>query len=164
MLNFFAKRKLSRQLSEYLAPKAAQDLLDGRSLDTPKIQSGRIEFIFVFVRADSPEQLAARTGLVADAGIQHHAVVHDLVGPMVVMAFGTLGAAEHLPTSRSELVSHLQQRFSSDIKVVHGAADGHFGLFGGDTRLSYTFTFPRFDTALATLGRLEFGQTEELRP
>src|SRR5438034_3713735 len=164
MLNFFAKRKLSRQLSEYLDSEAVQKLLDGRALDTPKIQSGRFEFVFVFVRADSPEQLAERIGLVADAGIEHRAVVHNLVGPMVVMAFGTLRAAQPSPMSRTELVSHMQQRFGSDIKIVHGAADGHFGLFGGDTRLSYTFTFPRFDAALATLGRLEFGHTEELMP
>jgi hypothetical protein len=163
MFNFFANRKLTRQLSELLDPEAVRDLLGERGLDTPKIQAGRIEFVFVLVRADSPEQLAERIGLVADAGVNHHAVVHDLVGPMVVMAFGTLRGAEHLPMSRSELVSHLQQRFSSDIRIVHGVADGHFGLFGGKTRLSYTFTFPRFDAALATLGRLEFGQIEELR-
>lgn len=164
LTDFFAKRKLRKQLSEYISADVVEALVEGRPLDTPKIQAGRIEFVFVLVRADSPEHLAERIGLVADAGIEHHAVVHDLVGPMVVMAFGTPKAAEHVPMSRSELVSHLQQRFASDLRIVHGAADGHFGLFGGDTRLSYTFTFPRFDTALATLGRLEFGQTEELRP
>jgi len=79
------------------------------------------------------------------------------------MAFGTLRAARHSATSRTSLVSHLQERFGSDIRIVHGAADGHFGLFGGDTGFSYTFTFPRFDAALAVLGRLEFGQTVELR-
>lgn len=164
LTNFFAKRKLRRQLGEYMSPDAVEVIVEGRPLNTPKIHAGRIEFVFVFVQADSPEQLAERIGLVADAGIEHQAVVHDLVGPMVVMAFGTLRAAENLPTSRSELVSHLQQRFASDIRIVHGAAYGHFGLFGGDKRFSYTFTFPRFDTALATLVRLEFGQTEELRP
>ena len=102
--------------------------------------------------AQSPEQVSERTGLVSDAGKQHDAVVHHLVGPMVVMAFETLRAAQHSPTSRAELVTHLQQRFGSDIKIVHGAADGHFGLYGGDTSWSYTFTFPGFDTALATLG------------
>ena len=74
MLNFFAKRKLSRQLSEYLDSEAVQKLLDGSALDTPKIQSGRFEFVFVFVRADSPEQLAERIGLVADAGIEHRSI------------------------------------------------------------------------------------------
>ncbi len=163
MLDFFAKRKVRKQLSEYLSPEAVQDVLDGRALDMLKIHSGRIEFIFAFVRADSPEHLAERIGLVADAGIEHNAMVHDLVGPMVVMAYGTLRPGE--PSgSREQLVSHLQQQFAADIKIVHGAADGHFGSFGSEKRLAFTFSFLRFDHALATLGRLEFGRTEEFTP
>ena len=162
MLNFFAKRRLKKQLSEYLDPEAVRDVLDGR-MDTAKIHSGRIEFIFAFVRADSLEQLAQRIGLVADAGMEHDALVHDIIGPMVVMAYGTLRPGE--PSgSRQQLVGHWQQQFGADIKIVHGAADGHFGNFGSDKRMSFTFTFPHFDQALATLGRLEFGRTEEFTP
>ena len=162
MLNFFAKRKSEKQLSEYLNPRAVRDVLDGHT-DTAKIHSGRIEFIFALVRADNPEQLAQRIGLIADAGIEHQALVHDLIGPMVVMAFGTLRPGE--PSgSRQQLVSHLQQQFGADIKIVYGAADGHYGNFGSEKRLAFTFTFPRFDQALATLGRLEFGRTEEFTP
>jgi hypothetical protein len=162
MLNFFAKRRLEKQLSEYLSPEAVRDVLDGRT-DTAKIHSGRIEFIFAFVRADSPEQLARRIGSVANAGMEHHALVHNLLGPMVVMAYGTLRPGEP-SSSRPQLVSHLQQQFGADIKIVHGAADGHFGNFGSEKLLSFTFTFPRFDAALATLGRLEFGRTEDFTP
>ena len=129
-----------------------------------KIQSGPIEFVFVLVRADRPEQLAERVGLVADTGIEHEAIVHDLVGPMVVMSFGTLQPVQRSPAPRAELVAHLQERFGSDIRIVHGATHGHFGLFGSDKRISFTFTFAHFDKALAALGRLEFGQTEELLP
>src|ERR1043166_2705906 len=106
MLNFFIKRKLSRQLSDCPHREAVQDLLDGRALETPKIQSGRIDFIFAFARADTPEQLAERVGLVANAGIEHEAVVHDLIGPLVVMAFGTLRATQ-FSSSRQQLVTHL---------------------------------------------------------
>ena len=163
LLNFFAKRKLRKQLSKYVTADAVEAIVEGRLFDRSKIQLGWIEFIFVLIRAESPAQLSERIGLVADAGIKHDAVVHDLIGPMVVMAFGTIRAAQHSTTSRTSLVSHLQERFGNDIRIVHGATDGHFGLFGGDARFSFTFTFPRFDAALATLGRLEFGQTEELR-
>jgi len=163
MLKFFAKRKLIKELSAYLDPQAVQDLFDGRTPDALQIRSGRIEFVFLFVRADSPQQLGDRIGLVADTGMEHNAVVHNVVGPMVVIAFGTLRAEEYSPTSRTELVSRLRERFGKDIKIVHGAADGHFGPFGSKNYLAFTFTFPQFDTALATLGRLEFGQTEELR-
>jgi hypothetical protein len=163
MLNFFAKRRLEKQLSEYLSPEAVQAVLDDGVLDPPRIHSGRFEFIFAFVRADSPEQLAQRIGRVAETGIEHEATVHDLIGPMVVMAYGTLRRGE--PSgSHQQLVSHLQQQFGADIKVVYGTADGHFGAFGSEKHLAFTFTFPRFDQALAALGRLEFGHAEEFTP
>jgi hypothetical protein len=159
----FAKRKQIRQLSKYLGPDLVKVVAEGGPLRaSPKIQSGRIEFVFVLVRADSPQELETRIGLVADAGHKHDAIVHSVVGPMVVMAFGTLRSAQHSATSRTKLVSYMQEQFGSDVRIAHGAADGHFGNFGGDRSIHYTFTFPRFDAALAALGRLEFGQTEEL--
>ena len=79
------------------------------------------------------------------------------------MAYGTPRQGE--PSgSRHQLASHLQQQFGSDIKIVHGAADGHFGSFGNEKRFAFTFTFPRFDHALAALGQLEFGRAEEFTP
>ena len=48
------------------------------------------------------------------------------------------------------------------IKIVHGAADGHYGLFGSETQiLSYSFLVPQFDRVLGALSRLDFGQSEE---
>lgn len=164
LTEYFSKLKLRKQLSKVVSEDAVEAILEGRHLDTPKIQSGRIEFVLVLVRADGPEQLSERIGHVANTGMEHHAVVHSLVGPMVVLAFGTHNAVKHSPTSRSGLVSQMQQRFGSDIKIIHGAAEGHFGLFGSEKFLNYTFTFPQFDTALAILGRLQFGRTEELQP
>jgi hypothetical protein len=159
----FAKRKQIRQLSKYLSPDLVKAVAKGAlPLASPKIQSGRIEFVFVLVRADSPQQLEAHIGLVEDAGHKHDAVVHSVVGPMVVMAFGTLKSAQHSATSRTKLVSYMQEQFGSQVRIVHGAADGHFGNFGGDRSIHYTFTFPSFGAALAALGRLEFEQTEEL--
>jgi len=72
--NFLAKRKLRRQLSKYVSADAVEAMVHGRPLDRPKIQSGRIEFIFVLVRAESPEQLSERIRFVADAGVKHDAV------------------------------------------------------------------------------------------
>jgi hypothetical protein len=159
----FAKRKQIRQLSKYLSPDLCKAVAEGGPLlASPKIQSGRIEFVFVLVRAASPHLLVARIGQVEDAGHKHCAVVHNVVGPMVVMAFGTHPSARHTATSRTKLVSYMQEQFGGEVRIVHGAADGHFGNFGGDRSIHYTFTFPRFEAALAALGRLEFGQAEEL--
>jgi hypothetical protein len=55
----------------------------------------------------------------------------------------------------------MHERLGAEIKILQGAADGHYGLFGGESRLSYTFLVPHFDRMLAVLGRLQFGETKE---
>jgi len=151
-----------QMLSKLVGADVAVSIVKGQPLAIPRIQSRRIEFVFVLIRADSPEQLSKRIGLVTDAGLKHGAVVHSVIGPMVVMAFGTLRWAQPADTSRTNLVNYMQERFGNDIRIAHGAADGHFGNFGGGKSIHLTFSFPRFEAVLAALGRLEFGQTEEL--
>jgi hypothetical protein len=153
------KGKQGQRLGENPGPRVALLLRDAPN--TPGIQARRIEFVFVLVRAASPERLAERIGQVADDGIARGATLYHLVGPMVIMAFGTLDG-ESPRGSRGELVRHLRERFGGDIKIVHGTSDGDVGCFGSDRRLAFTFTFPRFESVLATLGRLEFGVVEEM--
>ena len=122
------------------------------------------QFIFALVRADSPKELVERIGLVTDLSYEHKAVVHNVIGPLIVMALGTLTRATESSGTRQELVRHLQRQFGADIKIVHGSVDGHFGAFGSARYLAFTFTFPHFDHALAALGRVEFGSVEEFVP
>jgi hypothetical protein len=163
MLNFFASRKLHRQVSEHFRPESVQKVLDEPAVETRKFFSYRIAFIFVFVHADTPQQLNDRIGLVIDAGKERQAIAIDLMGPMVVMGFCNLGFM-HSAGPRQRFVDQLHQRHGAAIKIVHGAADGHLGKFGNARRNAFTFTFPSFDEALATLVRLNFGCTEELLP
>lgn len=159
---FFAKRRQKRLFSKLVNADVAKSIVEGKPLPIPKIEFGRIEFVFVWVRADGPEQLQERVELVLDFGYEHKIVVHSVVGPMVVMAFGTLRQVHHTATSRTDFVICLKERLDSNIKIVHGSADGYYGNFGSNRSVHYTFTFPHFDAALAALVRLEFGQTEEL--
>lgn len=161
---FLEKRKLGQRLREFVTDEAANAVVEGRPMDAPKIQAGRIEFVFALVRADTPQQLSERIGLAVETSFHHDAVVHSVVGPLVVIAFGTLPSSRQPPGSRKLLIGQLRERIRDDIKIVHGTVDGHFGPFGGKTLQSYTFTFPGFDSALARLGRLEFGQAEEFLP
>jgi hypothetical protein len=41
-------------------------------------------------------------------------------------------------------------------------ADGHFGLFGDNSRINYTFTFDGFEAALAALLQIQLGQAREI--
>lgn len=126
-----------------------------------QLKHGRIEFVLAFVRGESPAQVSERIGRVADVAVTHGAMVHDLVGALVIVAFGTHPASLPESGSRSSLVQALREQLAGDVKIMHGAADGHYGLFGSETRMSYTFLVPQFDQILGALSRLQFGESEE---
>lgn len=159
---FLENRRVRRAFEKLLAPETVESLLRDGAQPQP-LKLGRIEFVIAFVRGESPAQVSDRVARVADIAVTHGAMVHDLVGALVIVAFGTHPASSPTTSSRSSLVQALREQLAGDVKIVHGAADGHYGLFGSQTRISYTFLVPDFDRTLGGLSRLQFGQTEEFR-
>ena len=157
---FLERRKVKKAFEKLVDPETVESLLrDGAQ--PQQLKQGRIEFVLAFVRGESPAPVSERIARVADLAVAHGAVVHDLVGALVIIAFGTHPAASPESGGRASLVQALREQLVSDIKIVHGAADGHHGLLGGETRMSYTFLVPQFDHILGTLSRLQFGESEE---
>ena len=124
--------------------------------------AARIEFVFVFVAGNTPQEISDRVGRVTEIAMSHDATVHDILGALVVIAFGAHSVISPPAVGkRSALVEHLSRELSRFAKIVHGAADGHFGLFGSGERKTYSFVLPRFDVILGRLGQTEFGTVEE---
>jgi len=136
----------------------------GGLADTPKIMPGKIDFVLAFVRGDSPEEVSERMGLVSDLVAECGWIEFGMVAGMVVIASGMIVLADRSPLSRQALVGQLHKEFGLNVKIVHGAADGHFGNFGSNRRMSWTFTVPQFDQALAVLGHSAFGEVHEFKP
>jgi len=157
---FLEKRRVRRAFEKLVDPETVESLLRAGVAPQP-FKHGRIDFIIAFVRGESPSQISERISRVANLAMAHGATVHDLVGALAIVAFGTLPASSPESGSRSSLVQALRDELAGDIKIVHGAADGHYGLFGSQVRMSYTFLVPQFDRILGALGRLEFGESEE---
>ncbi len=160
MIRAFLEKRRVRRAFEQLVDRAAFESLSN-GLSSQPIKSGRIGFILAFVRGESPVQVSERIERVAELAVTHDATVHHLVGALVVMAFGTHPALSQQSGNRSALVHVLHEQWASDIKIVHGAANGHYGLFGSEPRMSYSFLVPQFDSLLGALSRLQFGETEE---
>jgi hypothetical protein len=156
---FLERRKVNKTFQKLVDPGTVESLLRDVS-QHQQLKQGRIEFVLAFVRGESPAQVSGRVDRVVELSVAHGAVVHAFVGALVIVAFGTHPASSPEPGSRSSLVQALREKLAGDVKVVHGAANGHYGLFG-ETRMSYTFLVPQFDRILGTLSRLQFGDTEE---
>jgi hypothetical protein len=158
---FIERQKIKRAFKKLVAPEELERILrDG--FQPLSYRHGRIAFIVAFVRGESPEDVSKRISRVTDIANTHGAMFHHIIGALVIVAFGTHPNPTSLPKrgNRPLLVQSLQQELTRDIKIVHGATDGHCGLFG-ENPCSYTFLVPQFDQVLGKLSRLEFGGAAE---
>lgn len=153
------RRKIKREFGKLVDVKTFDALK--RDLSSRPIKSGRIDFVLAFVRGESPAEISERVARVADLADSHNAMVYDVVSALVIVAFGTHPTTSRNSNDRSALVHAIHEQLGAEIKILHGAAGGHFGLFGREARLSYTFLVPHFDRMLGVLGRLQFGETKE---
>lgn len=157
---FLEKRRVRKIFGKLVDSETVESLLcDGAQVQP--LKRGRIEFIIAFVRGESPARVSERIARVADLAVTHGATVHDLVGALVIVAFGTHPSSPPESGGRPSLVQSLREQLAGDVKIVHGSADGHYGLFGSKTRMSYTFLVPQFDSVLGALSQLQFGESEE---
>jgi hypothetical protein len=158
---YLANRKARKILGKYVTPDALEAILRDDGTNQPKFKAARIEYVLVFVRGDTPEDISQRVGRVAEIAMSHDGVVHDMVCEMVVIAFGTLPSGSSPAGKRALLVEHLGRELLSQVKIIHGVADGYYGNIGSGVRMAYSFLVPRFNLILGALSRLEFGQIEE---
>jgi hypothetical protein len=156
---FFQRRKIRREFGKLVNLKSL-DVLK-KDLTSRPIKSGRIDFVLAFVRGESTAEISERVARVADLAVNHGAIVYDMVSALVIMAFCTHPTSSPSSNDRASLVHAMHEQLGANIKILHGAADGHYGIFGGESRLSYTFLVPHFDRMLAALGRLQFGETKQ---
>ena len=160
--SFFEKRRVRIVLGRFVRPEAVEAILNGDGIEGQTFTAARIEFVLVFVNGEKPEEISERVVRVSEIAMSHDGTVHDIIGALIVVAFGTHPASSPAAGKRAALVEQLSRELASHLKIVHGAADGHFGLVGGGKRMSYSFILPRFDATLGKLSQLEFGQIEEL--
>lgn len=156
---YLQRRKIRRTFGKLVDLKSLDVLSE--DLTSRPIKSGRIDYVLAFVRGENPAQISERVAQVVCLAASHDAVVYDVVSALIIVAFGTHPTSSPGSGNRSSLVHAMHEQLGADIKVLHGAVNGHFGLFGGESRPSYTFLVPHFDRMLAALGRLQFGETKE---
>ena len=158
---FIEKRKARRALDKLLSLENVENVLrDG--IGPTQHRRGRIEFVVIFIRGQSPDEISKRISHVSGLARVHGAMIDHIVGALVTVTFGVPPALAE-PGAHLRLVQSLQQELGGDIKIVHGAANGHYGIFG-ENPYSYTFLVPQFDQVLGKLSQLEFGEATEFMP
>jgi hypothetical protein len=163
--NYFAKRRIRKLFGKYISQDGVEKLLSGKTDDSNPIKPAKVEFIFLLLRdTETSEQLSKRIEEVTIKCHEFSATVFDICGPLMITGFSGFHVVADAATKRLVLAGQLRLQLGDHIKLVHGMAEGHQGLFGGRERCSYTFTFPGFAKALAELTQLDFGEMSEFKP
>ncbi|MEW6156869.1 MAG: hypothetical protein AB1813_05515 [Verrucomicrobiota bacterium] len=166
--DFLFRRSSERRDFSNLLNCSTEDLdrlFEGHDPGIEKIQNGTIHYIFALVNGETGEALSVRNGEALQLATKHKATIHAVLGPLLILSFGTLNlpAASDPCGSRVQLVEQLRARLGQNIKIVHGCVHGAYGLFKNSSFASYSFSFEGFDAALALLGGMQFGE-ERLFP
>jgi len=158
---YLAQRKARDILGKYVKPDALAAIVRDDVTKRPAFTAAHIECVLVFVRGDTPEEISQRIGRVAEVAVSHGGMVHNIVCELVVIAFGMHPTSSPTAGKRAALVAQLGRELPGHLKIIYGAAEGHYGLFGTESHMTYGFLLPHFNAMLGKLSRLEFGQTEK---
>jgi len=155
--SFFQKRAAKKALAKLVSPQAVADCLAG--FENQSLKEGQVELILAMVRGDTADLVSERVRKVAQIGTQRGACVDAAIGPLVAISLGTIPGPQTQVPDRPGLVNELRRHLGEEVKIVHAAERGHFGLIGGRT---WGAILPHFNAMLETMTRLEFGQSEEV--
>ncbi|MEQ2009285.1 MAG: hypothetical protein ABMA26_21090 [Limisphaerales bacterium] len=156
------KKRLRSVFGHLVSPSVVESLLKGE-LSLPPFTEEQLEFIIAIVVGGTPEEMNRYFSLIGELAREHDAQVNAMTCSLVVIHFWHHPEGKLACESRRKLVGAIHEKLGDKVKVVHGAAKGHYGLYGSEKHImSFTFTFPGFEAAIATLARLKFGEMEEL--
>lgn len=147
----------------FVSPEVLDAVLKGER-PSPAFSPSRLEYVFVVVGGTTPEKVSEQLGLLADLAASHKAIVVGFVCSMAIIDFQQRFQTGDASEARNALVRAIGDQLRHQVKVVHGSAEGHYGSFGSNGRMSYGFVFQQFELVVATLARLKLGEVEELKP
>ena len=152
-----------RSIFEHLvSPSVVDQLLKGEVVRPPFAEE-QIEFVFAIAAGCTPEEVNQHLSLIGELAKEQDAQINQMLCSLAVVDFRFHPKGKLACESRRKLVEVIRENLGNKVKVVHGAANGHYGVFGSDKHIvSYTFSFPEFEAAIALLTRLKFGEIEEL--
>ncbi len=164
MIREYLKRRRTRKtFQELLDKNVVESVLQGNlNADVLQLKPAAMELIVAVVRGNTPELVVERMGCVVDVAARNNAMVFDMVSSMVIVAYGIFPQQHWGFGNRFTLVQELTAQLREDIKIIHCARRGVYGILGSRTRVSYSFVVSGFVEMLGLLVSMNFGETRDL--
>lgn len=166
MLNWLFRRRREKKLKEFVSRYLPPQVVEHPMSVEPamnQLTQHTVEFVFAVVRGATPNNTGERMGTVADIACRNGWIVETFLSSLVVIVDSRLLAKAPRCADRSNLINALIHALGSDIKIVHGVQEAHFGQMGSINRAHFGVLLPCFLDLICVLKDLPFGQTHEYR-
>lgn len=155
MFSFFRKKSLKKLFSLYTSDI---DKLLGEGSDYLALKKKEIYFILIKIKDVVQNNRTPALSDVIDLCIENGASVEQIMGPVVLISFGTISAPSSLEM-KDKLIKALS---TNNIAIVHGKQYAYVGNAGNNKRLSYGIVLNNISSILIELGKLNYGETKEI--
>lgn len=160
-LRNFRRRRIMKMFAGVLDKEAIDKLLDG-ACEEPEPQNRTLDFVLVLMRDSDTPKTAELLKQVMQVMVEHKCMIETVSGSYIRCWYGGPAPEENGQERRAELVCCLKERFTDEIKIVHGRRESLLGIFGCDSRAAYTAIIPGYSDAIRELASLDFGQVVEV--
>ena len=160
----FTRRRERAQIHalirKYLSEEVADELLNNPGQIRLETQRADICFILMQVRDDTLDRVQAHMETAFDIILRRDGTICDLMSSVVLSVFGhpVSMEPERASDQRAKSVARLMTELGTNIRLVHGTADGLIGNLGSPHRIHYGPLLPGFARYLTALTALEFGE------
>ncbi len=158
----YLKRRRMMKMFEGVLDKEIVDKLLYGPFEKLEPQNRTLDFLHLLIKDSDTEKTGELIGQVTQVMAEHECMISTVSGSYILCWYGSPEPAENGEESRAALVGCLKEKFSDDIKIVHGRRESSVGNFGCDSRAALTAIIPGYCDAIRELGNLEFGQVKEI--
>jgi hypothetical protein len=149
---------LKKAFSRYVGEQKVGEIVHDQ--EDLELTIKHVNFLLVMVRQDPRQAKTIRQ--VVRIVQEEQAMIQSITNTLITVY---CGVPIHEPSAgkmREDLVIKLTESLGSDLAIVHGECDCPVGIVGTEDRANYTALLPEYQTKLAGLLSLDFGQVKEV--
>ena len=138
-------------------------MLRPQNTDAIGFETGNIDFIFVLLKSGDPQEFNSSLEDMLDTAVDQNATVMQVLSSLVLIVYNLpVFPEEHPRELRLDLVNTLKDKFSDQLKIVHGSATAAIGNIGSERRMTYSAVFSDLGMVIDKLAAIDYGEDAEV--
>ena len=152
------ERKIRRIFSKYVPTNELDELLSNPELVTPnRLQPRNGGILFVMVKGDTPEQVAASMGQISNILVSNRIIIYSMISGLIIAMTVSENARDQIDTTIQQITAAVLK----NCKITYRFGDASVGSIGTEGHQQHSFIVKDFDKIVSRLINLPYGKCEE---